>query len=80
MDRHVCLPAARVAEVQIEARTVSAADFAIFTDEFVRAPEPRTSISTTSNYAKPTAGATLKAMGQQWARGNLILIRGCGTK
>ncbi len=44
LDRHVCLPAARVAEVQIEARTVGAADVAIITDEFVRAPEPRTSI------------------------------------
>jgi len=38
------LPAARVAEVQIEARSVRAADVSIITDEFVRAPEPRTSI------------------------------------
>ena len=62
------LPTARVAEVQIEARVVSAANVAIITDEFVRAQESGTLISTTSNYAKPTDGAALKAMGQQWVR------------
>jgi len=38
------LPTARVAEVQIEARVVSAADVAVITDEFVRAQESGTPI------------------------------------
>ena len=68
LDRHVRLPAARLAEVQFETRAVSAADVAVITDEFVRTPESGAPSSTTSNYAKPTAGAALKAMGQQWVR------------
>ena len=67
LDCHVRLSTTRVAEVQFETRALSAADVAIITDEFVRAPESGAPISTTSNYAKPTAGAALKAMGQQWA-------------
>lgn len=65
LDRNVRLSAARMAEVQIKAWAVSAADVAIITTEFVRTAESGTPISTTSNYAKPTAGAALKAMGQQ---------------